>query len=240
MVQLIRRTCVFASLLLTTSLGLGAELLASPKAEARIPFNPPSTGAPIGRGGASRGDATCSPTPSVFSRQFIPLTPAQSNSGLTVRPHPTLLAYVPPSSASTAFFSLKDENGRIHYQTTVPLSKGGVVKITIPQSARPLALGKQYSWGLAVLCSGELGPNSPFVTSWIQRVPPSAQMAAHLSQSASIEQATLYGTQGIWYDTLATLFTLKQQQPGDVNLRSTWRDLLSAVGLSEVAAEPTN
>jgi hypothetical protein len=151
------------------------------------------------------------------------------------------LAYVPPSSASTAVFSLKDESGATHYQTTMSIAQGGgIVPVTIPASARPLELGKQYRWGIAVLCSGKLQPNSPFVTSWIQRVEPSAQLAAQVQQSASLKQAALYGADGLWYDTLATLFILQQQQPGNTTLRSTWRDLLSSVGLGDVAAEPLN
>jgi Domain of Unknown Function (DUF928) len=228
----------FTNVLLTAALGLGSNMvLASSPAEASIPFNPPTSGAPTGRGGASRGDQACSSNPVEFSRRFLSFAPANSNYGLTLRPRPTLFAYVPPSPASKVFFSLKDESGKTHYQTTLPISKSGILKIQIPESVRPLEVSKRYVWGVAVLCSGTLTPNSPFVTSWIQRIEPSAALQTGLHKAASLEQATLYGINGIWYDTLTTLVTLQKQQPQNTQLRTAWSDLLISVGLGAVATE---
>lgn len=228
----------FTTILLTAVLGLGSDILSSTRAGASIPFNPPSSGAPVGRGGASRGDQACSVNPVEFSRRFLSLVPVNSNYGLTLQPRPTLFAYVPPSPASKVFFSLKDESGKIHYQTTLPIAKSGILKIQLPESVRPLDMGKRYVWGVAVLCSGALTPNSPFVTSWIQRMEPSASLAGSLQKTASLEQATVYGTHGIWYDTLATLVTLQTQQPKNAQVRDAWSSLLSSVGLGVVATEP--
>jgi hypothetical protein len=229
-----------SAILLTATLYWGGEILSSANAEAGVPFNPPTGGAPSGRSGASRGDTTCSANPAEFTHRFMPLTPANSNYGLTVVPRPTLFAYIPPSSAKNTFFSLKDDTGRVHYQTTLPISKAGILRIEMPASAPPLVVGKRYRWGIAVLCAGKLKPDSPFVSSWIQRVEPSPQLLGKINQSASIEQAALYGTNGIWYDTIATLATLKQQQPGDSKLQSAWSELLSTVGLGAVSSEPIN
>ncbi|MGA7938076.1 MAG: DUF928 domain-containing protein [Kovacikia sp.] len=228
-------------ILLTMALCLGGELLSSVSAWAGVPFNPPKGGAPKGRGGASRGDMTCSANPAQFIQRFMPLTPANSNYGLTVAQRPTLFAYVPPTSAQKVFFSLKEENGRVHYQAMLPIgNNGGILRIELPESVPPLMLGKRYQWGVAVACDGRLRPDSPFVSSWIQRVEPASKLVEQASQKPSIEQATMYGTNGIWYDTLATLANLRRQQPDNPTLRSTWSDLLSSVGLKEIAAEPLN
>jgi Domain of Unknown Function (DUF928) len=222
---------------LLTTLGIGLDSFLSTEAKAGIPFNPPTSGAPTGRGGASRGDKTCSSNPVEFSRRFQSLTPINSNHGLTMRPRPTLFAYVPPSPASQVFFSLKDESGMTHYETFIPISKPGILEIKVPDSVRPLEVGKQYSWGVALLCSGELTPGTPFITSWIKRVVPSANVASALQKPASLEQAILYGSKGIWYDTLETLATLQKQQPSNTQIKANWKELLNLVGLGEISTE---
>jgi Domain of Unknown Function (DUF928) len=227
----------FIQVALSTTLGIGLSSFFSAQAEAGIPFNPPTSGAPVGRGGASRGDQTCSTNPVDFSRRFQSLTPVNSNYGLTLRPRPTLFAYMPPSSASQVFFSLKDEHGNTQYEAFIPISKPGVLEIKIPDSARPLEVGKQYVWGVAILCSGTLTPNSPFITSWIQRVKPSAEIASSLKETASLEQAILYGSNGIWYDTLHTLSMLQKQKPNNTEVRANWKELLNFVGLGEISTE---
>ena len=231
----IRLSCIHVALTITLGIGLGSFF--GTQAEAGIPFNPPTSGAPTGRGGASRGDKTCSPNPVEFLRRFQALTPVNSNYGLTLRPRPTLFAYVPSSLASQVFFSLKDENGTTHYETFIPISKPGVLEIKIPDSVHPLEVGKQYSWGVAILCSGELTPGTPFVTSWIQRVMPSAHVASTLQKPASLEQAILYGSAGLWYDALETLATLQKQKPNNTQIQADWKELLNLVGLGEISTE---
>jgi hypothetical protein len=235
------RNQTLSTILLATALCLGGELLPGVSAWAGVPFNPPSDGAPKGRGGASRGDRTCSANPAEFLHHFMPLTPTNSNYGLTVSQRPTLFAYIPPTSAPKAFFSLKEENGPVHYKTTLPIANnGGILRIELPESMPPLMVGKRYQWGVSVLCDGKLQPDSPFISSWIQRVEPSAKLVEQVSQVPSIEQATLYGTNGIWYDTLVTLADLRRDQPNNSTLESTWSDFLSSVGLDEIASEPLN
>jgi len=226
-------------IILTAMLCMGGELASDAGALASVPFNPPKGGAPGGRGGASRGDAVCSTNPAEFTQRFMPLTPVNSSYGLTVAQRPTLFAYIPPSSARKAFFSLKDENGRMHYQTTLPIAgSGGFLRINLPESVPPLVVGKRYHWGVAVLCAGKLKPDSPFVSSWVQRIEPSPKLAEQISKTAAMEQASLYGTHGIWYDMLTILVDARQQQPNNPALRSDWTNLLSSVGLGAIASEP--
>lgn len=229
---------LLSTALLTATLLLGVDLLPDRAAWA-VPFNPPSGGAPKGRGGASRGDTTCSTDPETFLQRFMTLTPLDSNYGLTASHRPTLFAYIPPTAAQKAFFTLKEENGRVHYQTIVSIpSKGSILRIDLPQSMPPLKLGQRYQWGIALLCKGKLRPDSPFVSSWVQRVEPPVKLAGKTSQLATMEQAALYGANGIWYDMLATLAELKRQQPNNSALHSKWSELLSAAGLGAIALEP--
>lgn len=206
-----------------------------------VTFNPPGGGAPHEtRGGASRGDVACTENTSSVARQFMPLTPTSSY-GLTSSGHPVLFAYVPPTSAPAAFFSLSDEHGEVYYQTTISIPKdGGLVQVAIPDTLPPLEVGKPYQWGMAILCSGRLRPDSPFISSWIERTELGPDVTNQLSKASPLEQAALYGTQGIWYDTIATLVSLRESQPNDPAILANWERLLQSVGLDAVASAPVS
>ena len=230
------------SIVLTTILlYVGCVSLSAEISQAGTVFNPPGGSAPSGRGGASRGEVACSSNPIEFSRHFLPLTPVDSKYGLTVSERPTFFVNIPPSSAQKAFFSLKDERGKVYYQAMLPINKqGGIMRIDLPQSISPLDIDRPYQWGIAALCSGKLKPDSPFVSSWIKRVSPSTNLMNQLTKAAPIERTALYSTNGIWYDTLTTLADIRQQQPNNTNLLSTWNALLNSVGLGEIAGQPLN
>jgi hypothetical protein len=234
-----KNTC--SILLMTSMLYVGCLSLSTEISQAGAAFNPPGGSAPSGRGGASRGEVACSANPIEFSRRFVPLTPVDSNYGLTLSEHPTFFVNIPPSSAQKAFFSLKDETGKVHYQTVLPINQqGGIMRIALPQSVSPLMINRRYQWGVATLCSGKLKPDSPFVSSWVQRVEPSTTLINELAKSTPIDRAAVYSTNGIWYDTLTTIADTRQQQPNNATLLSTWSTLLKSVGLSEIASQPLN
>ena len=239
--QMKQRNNTRSIVLTTIILSVGCISLAAEISQAGTVFNPPGGSAPSGRGGASRGEIACSSNPNEFSRHFLPLTPVDSKYGLTVSERPTFFVNLPPSSAQKAFFSLKDEQGRVYYQTVLPINKqGGIMRIDLPQSISPLAVDRPYQWGVAALCSGKLKPDSPFVSSWVKRVTPSTTLMNQLTNATPIDRAALYSANGIWYDTLTTLADIRQQQPTNSNLLSTWNKLLNSVGLGEVSVQPLN
>jgi Domain of Unknown Function (DUF928) len=227
-----------STVLLTTMLCVGFMSLSAEFSQAGTAFNPPGGSAPNGRGGASRGEIACSSNPGEFSRRFLPLTPIDSKYGLTVSERPTFFVNIPPSSAQKAFFSLKDAQGKIYYQTVLPINKqGGIMRIDLPLSTAPLTVNQPYQWGIAALCSGKLKPDSPFVSSWVKRVALSTNLASQLAKATPIDRAALYSTNGIWYDTLTTLVDTRQETHNNATLLSTWSTLLTSVGLGDVATQ---
>jgi hypothetical protein len=227
------------------TLWLGTSFFASYPAQARttVLFNPPRGGAPQQtRGGASRGDLACTPDQATSELRLIALTP-KSTYGLTLADHPSVFAYIPPTSAPAIFFNLKDEQGQVIYQTTLPLvsesaSEGGVIRVDLPKSIPALELNKPYQWSMAVLCTGRLLPDSPFISSWVQRTESSPELTQQVTAAAPFDQATLYAANGIWYDTLTTLADLRQQHPDNADLTSTWATLLDSVELGTVSSAP--
>ena len=230
------------SIVLITSILCAASLsLSQAASQAGTAFNPPGGGAPSGRGGASRGEIACSSNPIEFSHRFVTLTPVDSNYGLTFSERPTFFVNIPPSSAQKAFFSLKDDQGKVHYQAILPINQqGGIMRIDLPRSVSPLVVDRRYQWGVAALCSGKLKPDSPFVSSWIKRVMPSTNLTKQLMKAPLMERVAVYSTNGIWYDTLTTLADTRQQQPNNLTLLETWSVLLNDVGLGEIASQPLN
>jgi hypothetical protein len=214
--------------------------MGSPGWASSVVFTPPRSGAPQDtRGGASRGNLTCAQTPQATTAQFMLLTPSHAQESLTVSERPTLFAYIPPTSAQKAFFSLNDDAGKTYYQTTLRVPQtGGIVSIRLPDTMAPLQVGKSYRWGVAILCAGKLRPDSPFISSWIQRTLLSPQLLSQAQRATALDRAALYGKQGVWYDTLTTLAKLKRQQPNDRAIANNWLQVLKSVGLEGIAEQP--
>ena len=205
----------------------------------KVTFNPPAGDQPkTSIAGASRSIGQCINQAQNSNLPLAPLLPASAQ-GLTVASHPTVLAYLPATSAQKVFFSWQDENNNDHYQTILPVeNKAGIVSLTLPDEAPPLEVGKNYQWSLAIMCDGKLQPDSPIVQGAIQRVEIEPGLSTRLQHANTLETAAIYGEAGIWYETIATLATLQTTQPHNSSLTSNWQELLTSVGLEKVASTP--
>jgi hypothetical protein len=169
---------------------------------------------------------------------LIALLP-QSFYGTTVSERPTILVYLPASNAEEALFSLKDEAGNIHYQRSIPVAlKAGVIAVKLPADAPALVVGKNYQWFLALKVNGTLGPSTPYVDGWIQRIQPTAELATAMQQKDALKQAAAFGKNGVWYDCVATMAVLHTAQPKNAAIIKQWEELLSSVSLKDIATVP--
>ena len=200
-----------------------------------ITFDPPNESQPKAtKGGASRG-SQCVFDSQADSEPFAPLLPT-TNIGLTTASHPTLLVHIPATSAESVFLTLQDENEDQVYQAILPIgNKSGIVSLDIPKDAPALETGKNYKWSFALMCDNKLRPDSPIVQGYVKRVELQSQLANQLQQATPVEMAALYGKAGIWYETIATLAQLRQNQPQNNDLKTAWNDILNSVGLEKVA-----
>ncbi|MEL6928716.1 MAG: DUF928 domain-containing protein [Cyanobacteria bacterium J06600_6] len=201
----------------------------------QVTFEPPQGTKPEQTvGGASRGEQC--PSDSIEQNQpLTPLLPMGSRS-LTVESHPTLLVYVPNTSATQALLSVRDANEDYDYQTTMSIGdRPGIVKLTLPEDAPALDVGREYQWSLILMCDNRLRPDSPVVQGDIMRVISERHLQNKLAQADLYESAAIYGDAGLWYDTLSSLAKLKTNNPKDINIASNWEGLLNSVGLENVA-----
>lgn len=207
----------------------------------KVTFDPPAEDMPKRTtGGASRTISQCVNQLEYGDIPFSALLPA-STQGLTAASHPTILAYLPETDAQKVFFSWREENNQDHYQAILPIAnRGGIISLNLPENAPPLEVGKNYQWAIAIMCDDRLQPDSPMVQGQVQRVELASAIESRLDNDISLNNAALYGETGLWYEMLATLAQLKIAQPNNQDLALNWSNLLSSVGLAEVAEAPLN
>ncbi|MBR8829083.1 MAG: DUF928 domain-containing protein [Gomphosphaeria aponina SAG 52.96 = DSM 107014] len=219
--------------------GISANLVLIPSLLAEnVKFVPPQGSQPTQTsGGATRGNI-CAQEAIVNPDKITLLVPG-INQNLTTDARPTLLAYVPQTGAEKALLVIKDEQENNLYQTELPITgEAGIVSVIIPDDAPELEVGKTYKWSFVVMCNNQILPDSPGAEGQIQRVELDAAVSSQLEPGISMKNATLLGESGIWYDTVATLAELKKANPSDATINTEWENLLTSVGLEEIATKP--
>lgn len=185
--------------------------------------------------GGARGQQCLHPSrssPSLFVTALMP----QNQFGLTISARPNILVYLPPNDAEQIFFSVKDEDRQLHYQTVLPSSKaGGVVTFPLPEAAPDLAVDKNYQWYVALMCGGKLRASSPLVDGWIKRIKPDQILMQSLSAATPLAKVETLAAAGIWYDTVATLARIRRMQPADATIGRHWQALMNSVALEDLS-----
>lgn len=208
----------------------------------QIIFNdptPPQQGSPSGRqrGGASRGPC----------RQFEALTalvPATKGVvwGQTVSDRPAFWFYLPSALTENTpiEFVVQDADDNYIYNTriTAPNTKSGLIRLSIPATAKSLEVGKAYTWTLSVYCDPAKPSSSVFVKGSVQRVPVNTDLQRRLKSTTPSAQVSLYAANGIWYETFDTLAVLYRETPRDRAIASAWANLLQQVNLDRLKTAP--
>ena len=201
----------------------------------RVTFEPPEGSRPEQTvGGASRGEQC--PLDSI--EQDLPLTPLlpTGSRSLTMESHPTLMVYVPETSATSALLSIRNADEDYDYQTMVSIGdRAGIVSLTVPNDAPALDTNHEYEWSLILLCDNKLRPDSPVAQGDIMRIADDSYLSAKLARANQLESAAIYADAGLWYDTLSSLAKLKSSNPKDINISANWESLLGSVGLTDIA-----
>lgn len=210
--------------------------------ETQIIFNdpsPPSQGSPSGRqrGGASRGPC----------REFETLTalvPGKNGiiSGKTTSDRPTFWFYLPKQlteQTPVEFVVYDSANNYIHRTNfTAAGTRSGLIKLTIPDTAKSLEVGKTYSWTFSIYCDPASPSKAVVVEGTIQRVNPDPALQNRLQTATSIEQVSLYAANGIWFEALNILANLYQTNSGQKSIATAWVSLLQQAKLASFTQMP--
>lgn len=219
-----------------------AQLPKNPIQAGQIVFNdptPPSQGSPGGRqqGGASRGDCR------VFE-SLTALVPATQGKvwGQTVSDRPAFWFYVPSelTEKTPIEFTLQDENDQYIYNTrfNAAKTKSGLIRLAIPTTAKPLEVGKSYTWTFSVYCDPKKPSSAVFVQGTIRRVALDQQLKSRLTNQPTIEQVKLYAANGIWFEAFDGLAELYRREAKDSTVTSAWGSLLQQVKLDRLKTAP--
>ena len=158
--------------------------------------------------------------------------------GLTVSERPTFMTYLPTSTAHQAIFRLKNEAQVIVYEQVIPLNgEAGILTVKLPSDAPALTTNQYYRWFVTLQTEEHLTPASPFVDAWIKRIEPTDEIAQAQVSGDALTVAETLADAGIWYDTSAILARLQVEQKSTTML-DHWSELLSSVGLSDLAETP--
>lgn len=210
-------------------------------AMAQVTFVPSGEGAPRDTtSGGTREGGLCGDNLSSSDQGLVAVMP-HTNYGRTISERPTFMAYVPPTEAQVMFFSIEAEDeSDYYYQTTFVLDApdGGIVRLPLPEDAPELEVDQNYRWSMVVICGAMLRPDDPGIEDWVRRVAPSPTLAAQLPTTTGMDQAVLYGAEGIWFDMVGTVVTLRQSNPEDLEIANTWQAVLVDRGLDAIATMP--
>ena len=227
-----------------------------------VNFEPPSdNGDPNSTAaGGSRSSCPQRNSPQINTQQqneALPLTallPKTTNEWLTIKQRPTFFVYVPATSASNILFQLKDERDQVIYQDVIEISAqtGRVVDIKLPNKSPSLEVDKKYQWSVFLLCQYESANqqqnidslhtsydlmNEPWVMANVTRISPPTTLDTNLEQNLSIDLAIEYGKKGLWFETLATLHAMIQNEPQQDQLQQVWQQLLESQGIEQEIAQ---
>ena len=211
----------------------------------RVLFKPPqddkksapkqTVGAGSRHGGQCLQDVTSANSPKSPSIQssLMPLVPT-SNFGLTLAERPILSIYLPETSARQVVLSIREEGTTQFSQMFVSITgASGIVSLQPNDDLPLLEIGKTYEWALVLVCGDRPSPNDPTIASWVRRI----ALPQPTNQLTTLEQASWYAEQGIWYDALSSLIQARKAQPQNQELIIIWNDFLESGGLKEISTE---
>jgi Domain of Unknown Function (DUF928) len=245
----------YLSIPLTLSITLSSLVITNPATLAEnLPqtwdskaYDPPSNlGTPGRREPAgTRGNGCVVP-----DKQIIALVPTNSF-GVTTSTRPSFFFYLPAIRAkktATLDFVLIDDTGdtandTLLYKTSILTNsnKGGIIKIKLPEDSGLVNLekNKNYLWKFSLNCSSDTDPGLNFVQGRIRVVEMPPELKNKLNRAQDQDKIALYAGAEIWFDALATAADLRQANPNNSAIEKSWRQLLKAVNLDQIASQST-
>jgi hypothetical protein len=165
----------------------------------------------------------------------------------TVTALPDFFVKIPEISSDSDYnhqaeFLLIDENENIIYETMLALpEQAGIVGLTVAKddpNFPELEVDKLYYWEVTVVCNPLDWQNNPKAGSWVQRAEVSPELATEIQQASPQDIPALYAEAQAWYDTVAGLIWLYQENPSDATVVQNLEDLLRSVGQETISDTP--
>jgi Domain of Unknown Function (DUF928) len=215
------------------------------RGQAKVPlFIASGSGAPINRvAGATRGAKTCLGNDACL----IALLPETDPEVLmTTADYPTLLFYIPQTSAQVMEVRLLNADMSQVYKASFKLPKtAGIIGVNLAnlknadgQSLPPLQVEQQYQWDCSLIADLQDDPKDLTVNGTITRAALNPQLAALLKQATPGDRLSLYATNNLWYDLISTLYRERKAHPSNAKLAEEWTAILQTIKLGNYALAP--
>lgn len=203
-----------SSVLLASCFGFS---LSSPTlaGEERIRWTPSSDRGSVNStlSGGRRGTTSVSCPAENNTTQLALMVPDDQSRLLTTKANPTLAWHVTTDRPVSVTLHISDpEIANPIYTQTVDIDKTTIVSVTLPES-KSLTTEKKYRWTVFVSCPGKHSTEIS-ARSFVEYIDNRESLG--VNNLPSLEQASNYANQGIWYDAIAALLTAGRQGVRDV------------------------
>ena len=161
-------------------------------------------------GGGRRGTGTDVP-------QVYVLVP--DHVGYTASQQPILYWYMSDGATGEVKFELTliDENSvdpMIDKRFAAP-QRAGLQRLDLADHGVKLRPGEEYQWSIALVADSSDRSKDAVSSGWIERVPEPEGLTDKLSAAGPEGAASVYGDEGLWYDTLAAACDELKRKPGE-------------------------
>jgi len=188
-------------------------------------YSPPKRGTPGGRiGGGTRGEGEVVPVLSVL----VP-----DHTGLTTKAQPELYWYVSnPTSRKIEFtLNLEQAGKTLAHKNIKGVREEGIWRISLSDLGVTLKPDTEYTWFVAMVLDPDQPSTDVFSGGAIMRVQPSGTLEERLVGATETDIPAIYAAEGIWYEALASLSRLIENDPENRALRMQRARLLEQVQL---------
>lgn len=164
-------------------------------------------------------------------RGILPMTAMMplDNVGTTIAADPSLLVYVPPTTAQFAEVVIEDENfNEVYVKSDITLApelheEPGIVALKL--EGANLEPHRTYTWTFNIICNGRDRSRDRSIEGLFERQELDADLETQLEGASPLEQAQLYARSGIWNEAVLLLAKMRSSEPEE------WRELLESVQL---------
>lgn len=164
---------------------------------------------------------------------LVPLLPASVISKLdyyplTVSERPTFYVSLPRTSGTaifTLYQHLPSQIKKIHRFSFPVKTSGGIISITLPNSAPALQKDSTYEWTLSL--------SNESTNGFIRRVQLNPYLVQKIRTAKPLEKLAVYAAEGIWYESVETLAELMTSQPNDRQILTEWSVFLKSANINQ-------
>ncbi len=164
--------------------------------------------------------------------------------GLTASDRPEFLVYIPYSFATQSgrLILTDSKTSKKIYETILPLADTpGIISFRLPENAPQFQPDKMYHWDFIYEGNQGVCRDTTLQKLPIKRVTIPDSLNRQLDAAATArDRVVLYAGNGLWYEALSELASLRRQAPEDESLKADWENLLRDrdVRLEQIASEP--